>query len=105
MIHFFHQTTYVPLTIFLLFFFLILLVSALFCDLYWCYYFQARLRASDIGSIVDELTELTTSKMAQIQEQVVEAKMDLLNTAVDKAQRKLPSSYKKLYTDIRNTRR
>ena len=66
-----------------------------FCNL------QARLRSSGLGAIVDELTELTTSKMAQVQETVVAAKMDVLNHAVEKAQTGLPKSAKQLFEEIR----
>ena len=69
--------------------------SSFFCNL------QARLRSSGLGAIVDELTELTTSKMAQVQETVVAAKMDVLNHAVEKAQTGLPKSAKQLFEEIR----
>jgi hypothetical protein len=47
------------------------------------------------------LTELTTSKMAEVQETVVAAKMDVLNHAVEKAQTGLPKSAKQLFEEIR----
>ena len=54
-----------------------------------------------MGSIVDDLTEMTTSRMAKIQEHIIESKMDVLNNAVDKANQDIPSSYKTLFNDIR----
>ena len=64
-------------------------------------YREGRSRASGIGSLVDELTEMTTSRMAHIQEHIIESKMDVLNTAVAKSKQEIPSSYNRLFDNVR----
>jgi len=56
-------------------------------------YREARQRASGVGALVDELTEMTTSQLGKIQEHVIEAKMDVLDNAVQKFRNEIPESF------------
>ena len=68
-------------------------------------YKEAKERASGIGSIVDEVTELTTARMAHIQGHIIEAKMDVLDTAIEHSKKNIPSSFNRLYDNLKEKKK
>ena len=57
-----------------------------------------------MAEVADELTEMVTARLAKIQEALTEARLMTLDSAVARAEREAPASYKRLYNDIRKAK-
>ena len=67
-------------------------------------YGDGKKRAQGVAEVADELTEMVTARLAKIQEALTEARLMTLDSAVARAEREAPASYKRLYNDIRKAK-
>ena len=72
-----------------------------FCQASHDDYGDGEKRAQGVAEISDELTEMVTARLAKIQEALTEARLITLDSAVTRAEREAPTSYKRLYDGIR----
>lgn len=74
-----------------------------FCESSHNDYEDGKTRAEGVAGISDELTELVTARLAKIQEALSEARLVTLDSAVARAERETPASYKRLYENNKVT--
>ena len=67
-------------------------------------YGDGKKRAEGVAEVADQLTEMVTARLAKIQEALSEARLSTLDSAVARAERDAPNSYKRLYNDIREAK-